>query len=282
MLLRLEDWLKDATAALSTVAEQPRAEARRLIEYVCDWDTVHQISEPGALLTREQFEILNSLLARRNAEEPLSRILGRREFWGLDLSIRGATLDPRADTETLIELVLDTLGSNPPEKILDLGTGSGAILLALLSEYTAAQGLGIDQSAKTLDAAATNAAALGLAPRAQFAMGDWMNGLTERFDLIVSNPPYIPTKDLRNLKRNVRAFDDALALDGGEDGLSFYRRTLEAAGNHLKPGGMLGLELGIDQQADVIEIAEALGWTLAGQRTDLGGVPRALVFVTDA
>ena len=110
---------------------------------------------------------------------------------------------------------MDTLGSNPPEKILDLGTGSGAILLALLSEYPAAQGLGIDQSAETLDAAATNAAALGLAPRAQFAMGDWMNGLTERFDLIVSNPPYIPTKDLRNLKRNVRAFDDALALDGG-------------------------------------------------------------------
>ena len=281
-MLRLEDWLKDATTALSEVAEQPRSEARRLVEFACGWDAVHQISEPNALITREQFEILNSLIARRQADEPLSRILGRREFWGLDLSIRGATLDPRADTETLIELALETCGTRHPTSILDLGTGSGAILLALLNEYPSAQGLGLDQNAETIRTAESNSAALGLSGRARFAVSDWMSGLTERFDLIVSNPPYIPTQDLADLDRNVRAFDDPLALDGGEDGLHFYRRTLETAARHLNSGGALGLELGIDQSADVTEIARAAGWILAGERTDLGGVPRALMFVTGA
>lgn len=279
MLLRLETWLTDATKALHSVADNPRTEARRLVEFSCGWDTVQQIAEPDALLTREQFEVLSGLITRRLADEPLSRILGRREFWGLDLSIRGATLDPRADTETLVELIVETCDSTPPKTILDLGTGSGAILLALLSEMTSAQGLGIDQDSKTIETAQSNADALGLQDRARFVVSDWLSGVDTRFDLIASNPPYIPTPDLENLDRNVRDYDDPRALDGGADGLDFYRDTLKNAGRFLNNGGFLALELGIGQSEAVIEIADALGWTLRGQRNDLAGIPRALVFV---
>lgn len=279
MLLRLETWLTDATKALHSVADNPRTEARRLVEFSCGWDTVQQIAEPDALLTREQFEVLSGLITRRLADEPLSRILGRREFWGLDLSIRGATLDPRADTETLVELIIETCDSTPPKTILDLGTGSGAILLALLSEMTSAQGLGIDQDSKTIETAQSNADALGLQDRARFVVSDWLSGVDTRFDLIASNPPYIPTPDLENLDRNVRDYDDPRALDGGADGLDFYRDTLKNADRFLNNGGFLALELGIGQSEAVIEIADALGWALRGQRNDLAGIPRALVFV---
>lgn len=275
----METWLTDATKALHSVADNPRTEARRLVEFSCGWDTVQQIAEPDALLTREQFEVLSGLITRRLADEPLSRILGRREFWGLDLSIRGATLDPRADTETLVELIVETCDSTPPKTILDLGTGSGAILLALLSEMTSAQGLGIDQDSKTIETAQSNADALGLQDRARFVVSDWLSGVDTRFDLIASNPPYIPTPDLENLDRNVRDYDDPRALDGGADGLDFYRDTLKNAGRFLNNGGFLALELGIGQSEAVIEIADALGWTLRGQRNDLAGIPRALVFV---
>ena len=275
----METWLTDATKALLSVADNPRTEARRLVEFSCGWDTVQQIAEPDALLTREQFEVLSGLITRRLADEPLSRILGRREFWGLDLSIRGATLDPRADTETLVELIVETCDSTPPKTILDLGTGSGAILLALLSEMTSAQGLGIDQDSKTIETAQSNADALGLQDRARFVVSDWLSGVDTRFDLIASNPPYIPTPDLENLDRNVRDYDDPRALDGGADGLDFYRDTLKNAGRFLNNGGFLALELGIGQSEAVIEIADALGWTLRGQRNDLAGIPRALVFV---
>lgn len=278
-MLRLEAWLKDATKALDGLADQPRTEARRLVEFACGWDTVQQISEPDAFLTREQFEILNALIARRLADEPLSRIVGRREFWGMDLSIRDATLDPRADTETLVELVVETCAPAPPKTILDLGTGSGAILLALLSEFPAAQGLGIDQDRKTVETAQRNAQALDLQARARFRVSDWLSGIEEQFDLIVSNPPYIPTSDLKGLDRNVREFDDPKALDGGADGLDFYRDTLQSAGKNLNVGGFLGLEMGVGQRAAVIEIAEDAGWSLRAQKNDLAGIPRALVFV---
>ncbi|MGA0234801.1 MAG: N5-glutamine methyltransferase family protein [Alphaproteobacteria bacterium] len=174
---------------------------------------------------------------------------------------------------------METCAPTPPKTILDLGTGSGAILLALLNEFPAAQGLGIDQDRKTVETARHNAQTLDLQARARFRVADWLNGIEERFDLIVSNPPYIPTSDLNGLDRNVREFDDPKALDGGADGLDFYRDTLKAAGTNLTVGGFLGLELGIGQQAAVVEIAENAGWSLHAQRNDLAGIPRALVFV---
>lgn len=280
MAIRLQDWLSRATQALASVAEQPRSEARRLVEAALNWPIASQLADPDQTIDAASLEALDALLHRRaERHEPLSRILGRREFWGLSLEIDGATLDPRPDTETLVELALDLFSGperSPPGQILDLGTGSGALLLALLSEYPEAQGLGVDQDSGTLATAARNAARLGLGGRARFEGGDWLSGVSGRFDLIVSNPPYIPTGDLAGLDRAVRDFDDPLALDGGADGLAFYARTLREAGRCLAPGGVLILELGIGQADSVQALGRDSGWRLLSLRDDLAGIPRAM------
>ena len=280
MAIRLQDWLSRATQALAPVAEQPRSEARRLVEAALNWPIASQLVDPDQTIDAASLEALDALLHRRAERlEPLSRILGRREFWGLSLEIDGATLDPRPDTETLVELALDLFSGperSPPGQILDLGTGSGALLLALLSEYPAARGLGVDQDSDTLATAARNAARLGLGERARFEGGDWLSGVSGRFDLIVSNPPYIPTGNLAGLDRAVRDFDDPLALDGGADGLAFYARTLREAGRCLAPGGVLILELGIGQADSVQALGRDSGWRLLSLRDDLAGIPRAM------
>ena len=280
MAIRLQDWLSRATQALTPVAEQPRSEARRLVEAALDWPVASQLADPDQIIDAASVEALDALLHRRaERQEPLSRILGRREFWGLSLEIEGATLDPRPDTETLVELALDLFSGperSPPLQILDLGTGSGALLLALLSEYPEAQGLGVDQDSDTLATATRNAARLGLGGRARFEVGDWLSEVSGRFDLIVSNPPYIPTEDLAGLDRAVRDFDDPLALDGGADGLAFYARTLREAGRCLAPGGVLILELGIGQADSVQALGRDSGWSLLSLRDDLAGIPRAM------
>ena len=280
MAIRLQDWLSRATQALTPVAEQPRSEARRLVEAALDWPVASQLADPDRIIDAASVEALDALLHRRaERQEPLSRILGRREFWGLSLEIEGATLDPRPDTEALVELALDLFSGperSPPLQILDLGTGSGALLLALLSEYPEAQGLGVDQDSDTLATATRNAARLGLGGRARFEVGDWLSEVSGRFDLIVSNPPYIPTEDLAGLDRAVRDFDDPLALDGGSDGLAFYARTLREAGRFLAPGGVLILELGIGQADSVQALGRDSGWSLLSLRDDLAGIPRAM------
>ena len=280
MAIRLQDWLSRATQALAPVAEQPRSEARRLVEAALDWPVARQLADPDRIIDAASVEALDALLHRRaERQEPLSRILGRREFWGLSLEIDGATLDPRPDTETLVELALDLFSGperSPPGQILDLGTGSGALLLALLSEYPEAQGLGVDQDSDTLATATRNAARLGLGGRARFEVSDWLSEVSGRFDLIVSNPPYIPTEDLTGLDRAVRDFDDPLALDGGADGLAFYARTLREAGRCLAPGGVLILELGIGQADSVRALGRDSGWSLRSLRDDLAGIPRAI------
>ena len=280
MAIRLQDWLSRATQALTPVAEQPRSEARRLVEAALDWPVASQLADPDQIIDAASVEALDALLHRRaERQEPLSRILGRREFWGLSLEIEGATLDPRPDTETLVELALDLFSGperSPPLQILDLGTGSGALLLTLLSEYPEAQGLGVDQDSDTLATATRNAARLGLGGRARFEVSDWLSEVSGRFDLIVSNPPYIPTEDLTGLDRAVRDFDDPLALDGGADGLAFYARTLREAGRCLAPGGVLILELGIGQADSVQALGRDSGWSLLSLRDDLAGIPRAM------
>ena len=280
MAIRLQDWLREATLALAPVAEQPRSEARRLVEAALNWPIASQLADPDQTIDAASLEALDALLHRRaERHEPLSRILGRREFWGLSLEIDGATLDPSPDTETLVELALDLFSGperSPPGQILDLGTGSGALLLALLSEYPEAQGLGVDQDSDTLATATRNAARLGLGGRARFEVSDWLSEVSGRFDLIVSNPPYIPTEDLAGLDRAVRDFDDPLALDGGADGLAFYARTLREAGRCLAPGGVLILELGIGQADSVQALGRDSGWSLLSLRDDLAGIPRAM------
>ena len=278
----LSNWLQSTAPLLHDVADNPRGELRRLVEMTTGLSAVEQIASAETVLSDEQIQSLTGLVERRRTGEPLARILGRREFWGLELLTQGVTLDPRPDTETLIEQALTLCRAQPPKRILDLGTGSGALLLALLSEFPDATGFGVDQSAATLETAALNAERLGLDERAAFAASDWFSAVEGDFDLIVSNPPYIPTKDLADLDVAVRDFDAPEALDGGEDGLDFYRLTLEQAGAYLRDGGLLILELGIGQAADVQQIGESEGWTMAALCEDLAGIPRAIAFTRNS
>ena len=278
----LSNWLQLTAPLLHDVADNPRGELRRLVEMTTGLSAVEQIASAETVLSDEQIQSLTGLVERRRTGEPLARILGRREFWGLELLTQGVTLDPRPDTETLIEQALTLCRAQPPKRILDLGTGSGALLLALLSEFPDATGFGVDQSAATLETAALNAERLGLDERAAFAASDWFSAVEGDFDLIVSNPPYIPTKDLADLDVAVRDFDAPEALDGGEDGLVFYRLTLEQAGAYLRDGGLLILELGIGQATDVQQIGESEGWTMAALCEDLAGIPRAIALTRNS
>jgi release factor glutamine methyltransferase len=215
---------------------------------------------------------------RRAAGEPLSRILGKREFWGLELAISPQVLDPRPETETVIEASLRRLGDRREEslRVLDLGVGSGALLRALLAEFTCARGVGVDISAGAAEVARRNIEACGLAGRAEIRVGDWTKGLEGRFDLIVSNPPYVRTTDLSMLPREVLAFDPRLALDGGIDGLDAYRRILPEARGLLSEGGWLMVEIGAGQVADVAAIAGQCGLVDAAVDKDLAGLDRVV------
>ena len=220
-------------------------------------------------------------LARRCAGEPVARILGAWEFWGLPFTLAPETLVPRPDTETVVEAALAILPDRrASRRILDLGTGSGCILVALLSELPGAIGIGIDRAPGAVRAARANAIANGVGGRALFACGDWGEALRGPFDLVVSNPPYIATGDIAGLDREVVAHDPRAALDGGRDGLTAYRTILGnlGAAGLLRSGGSVVLEVGFDQAAAVQAIGEAAGLSFAGITHDLAGHARALTF----
>ncbi len=261
--------LAHITARLATAGiEEPRREARLILA------AAHGTDAAG-LLAREQVEerLYAPLLARRAAREPLAYILGRKEFWGLEFAVSPATLIPRPDSETLVEAAL---ALPAPGRVLDLGTGTGCLLLAVLHERPGALGLGIDRSAPAAALAAQNARALGLADRAFFAAGDWAAAVNGSFDLILSNPPYIPAGDLANLMPEVTGYEPASALDGGADGLAAYRAILAELPRLLAPNGTAVLEIGVGQEVSVTELATKAGFNCA-IRADLGGIPRAVI-----
>lgn len=224
---------------------------------------------------------LEAALARRLAGEPVARILGAWEFWGLPFRLAPETLVPRPDTETVVEAALAAVPDRAaPGRILDLGTGSGCILVALLRELPRARGLGLDRSLPALRTARENARVNGVGARAGFVAGDWCDALEAPFDLVVSNPPYIARGLIPALAREVRAHDPVAALDGGTDGLDAYRRILGGlrAGAILAPGGTLVLEIGFDQAEPVRALARAAGLAVRGLSRDLAGHDRALIF----
>jgi len=223
---------------------------------------------------------LNDALARRLAGEPFWRVLGAREFWGLSFSLSPGTLEPRPDSETLIEAALRHLASRRHDKLrmLDLGTGTGCLLIATLREFPQASGLGIDLSPDAVGTATGNAARNGVGERAAFRQGDWTAGIDERFDLILSNPPYIGSAEIACLDQNVREHDPLLALDGGPDGLDAYRALAVALPGHLAPGGLAILEIGAGQEEAVVALMSQEGLHHLDSRRDLGGHIRALVF----
>lgn len=253
-------------------------EARLLLKIASGIDVALPGTAASGCMDAEQAGRFHGLLARRIAREPLARISGHGEFHGLDLALNPACLIPRDDTEALVEAALALLPSGAPARVLDLGVGPGTILLAILSERPRATGVGVDLSAEALAAAAANAAALDLAGRATFWPGRWTEGLEATFDLIVSNPPYIPSAECDHLEPEVSLHDPRLALDGGPDGLDAYRAILGDAARLLAPGGHVAVEIGMGQVPDVVRIAAVNGFRLAGLRSDLSAIPRALVF----
>jgi release factor glutamine methyltransferase len=266
--------LNNGATHLAGIADNPRLEARVLLAHALGLTRNDLIRDSGRLIDPGRYE---ALLMRRLAREPIALIIGHREFWSLDFRVSPATLIPRPDSETVIEAALAQFaGRPPPRRILDLGTGTGCLLLSLLTEFPLAFGVGIDLVPDATALAKANATRLGLADRAAFATADWTNSLAGRFDLIVSNPPYIRDADIKTLMPEVGRHEPIRALDGGPDGYNAYRAIIPNLRQHLAPQGCAALELGRGQATYVAELARAAGST-ASIRVDLAEIPRAIV-----
>lgn len=263
--------------------ESAQLDARLLIGHALGLDHAGLVANAERTLSEADNERIAKLVARRLAHEPVARILGEKEFWGMPFALSAATLVPRPETETVVEAALAALTQDDargkPLHLADLGTGTGAILLALLKELPDASGVGADINPDALVTARENARRLGLQDRCAFVQSDFGAALSGRFDLVVSNPPYIATGEIETLPADVRDFDPILALDGGTDGLACYRRIAREAGTLLNPGALLVLEIGAGQAGAVAGLMRAGGLRPEGPpRPDLAGIPRALVF----
>lgn len=273
--------LRDAAARLDAAGvEDARRDARLLLAEALGVEAHRLILEPETDVPPEAAARFADFVAARADRVPVSRILGRREFWGLSFRLSLATLDPRPDSETLVEAVLKAFPDRmAPLRVLDFGTGTGCLLLAVLSEYPNASGLGIDKADDAVVTAHANASDLGLADRVEIRLGDWGEGLTGTFDIILSNPPYIEAGVVPMLAPEVARHDPLLALAGGADGLDAYRRLLPDVARLLAPQGHAFLELGQGQAPDVAEIAASCGLQRCAVHADLAGIARCLELV---
>lgn len=263
---------------------EPQADARILAAHALRLTRAQIISHAERKLDQRELDALTARATRRLAREPVSRILGAREFWGLNLAIDPSVLDPRPDTETVVEAALDWIATrhlkNEKLRVLDIGVGSGALLLALLSELPAAIGVATDKSIDALKLARSNAQRLGFAERCTFVACNFTDALRGPFDLIVSNPPYISSAEIPALAPEVREHDPLLALDGGEDGLAAYRAIASDAPRLLVPRGRLVMELGQGQAENVSALVRAAGLSIETPiQRDLSGINRALCAV---
>lgn len=261
--------------------EGPRRDARFLMGEVLGLSTAEMVAHPERPLSAAEAAAVEAAVARRARREPVSRILGEREFRGLRFALTADTLDPRPDSEVVVETALRLLEGVAAPRVLDLGTGTGCLLLAVLAERADAMGTGLDAAAGAVAAAAANAEALGLAARARFVRGDWRQAgwtaaLGAPFDLVIANPPYIPDADIADLEPEVREFEPRLALAGGADGLAPYRVLVPALAELLAPRGGVVFEVGIGQADAVAGMLAAAGMTDVAASADLGGVARAV------
>jgi release factor glutamine methyltransferase len=257
-------------------------DARLLVEHFSGTTRAQAVSEPDRPIDLGAVAAVDAALARRISGEPVHRILGFRDFHGLRFALSEDTLEPRPDTETLVDAVLpfvrDTIARKGSCTILDLGTGTGAIALALLAAEASAHATGVDISEGALATAMANASDLGLAERFSAMESTWFEKVSGRYDAIVSNPPYIPTNDIDGLQTEVRDFDPRRALDGGEDGLDAYRTIASGTEQHLEAGGIVAVEIGSTQKKDVARLFGLAGFALIEARRDLAGNDRALAF----
>lgn len=258
--------------------DSARLDARLLLGDILQVEAAQLVAHPERSLAEPEVERFRDLIERRCRHQPVSQLLARREFWGLIFRVTADTLIPRPETETVVERALAGIPDRTQAfRILDLGTGTGCLLLALLHELPRATGLAVDRSPAALAVARANADALGLAERAEFRLGNWTDGLVEQFDMIVSNPPYISTADMEQLVPEVARHEPHLALHGGRDGLDCYRAIARGLRSCLRPDGRLLLEIGAGQGDSVAAIFAAAGFACTGRHEDLAGLQRCLV-----
>ncbi|CAN5401192.1 peptide chain release factor N(5)-glutamine methyltransferase [soil metagenome] len=253
-------------------------DARLLLQACAAVPHARMISDPSLEIGADIADVYRGFIARREEREPVSRILGEREFYGRAFAVTPATLDPRPDTETVVDEALCHIAARQPARILDLGTGTGAIVVTLLAERPQARGVASDISADALAVAKRNASWHGVASRLDFVLANWFAGLAGTFDLIVSNPPYIPTGEIAALGREVRDFDPGGALDGGCDGLDAYRAIAAGARHYLARAGVVCVEIGEGQATDIEALFGENGYSVVSRRGDLGGHVRCLAF----
>jgi len=260
----------------------PEHDAGILLEHVTGHGALTRLTAPKTPISPSRADLFDTLVTRRINGEPVHRITGSREFYGLALSLNEATLVPRPDTETLVDLAIPFARKTAEQKgkcrILDLGTGSGAIALALLQEVPQATAIATDIAPRALAAAAANGEALGIDDRLAVIESDWYSSVSGQFDLIVSNPPYIARHDIAGLDSEVRDHDPRLALDGGVDGMNAYAVIAARSEPFLAPGGTICLEIGQGQAPAVIGYFKTAGFSHRQTRADLGGIDRALAF----
>ena len=284
--------------------DNPGLDARLLFGYALGLDRAQLLSQSQRILTDDEAAILDALIVRRGKYEPVARIIGKREFWDLQFGLNEATLEPRPDSEILIEAVLSSFRRKPESsgerprvkessaaaaatldsgfrrndeiKILDLGTGTGCLLLSLLHEWKDATGVGIDIAPRAVEQATQNAVALRLNNRATFRVGNWLEGITDKFDVIISNPPYIAADVIPVLMPEVRNHDPIHALDGGEDGLTAYRFLIPQLKDFLNPQGVMAFEVGIGQARQIADLFRQGGFTNIEIHKDLGGIERCV------
>ncbi len=257
--------------------ESPVMDARLLVQAAAGAERADILNDPHRALANDQTDTLDAYLARRERREPISHILGAKGFWNIMLKVTADVLTPRPETELLVDAALKAFDERTAFTVLDLGVGSGAILLAILAERPAARGLGVDVSEEALAVARENAANLGLAGRTVLLRGDWTSGLDDAgFDLVVSNPPYVRSEDIAGLEPEVRDWEPRLALDGGPDGLAAYRLLSQEIPRVLKPGGRFLVEIGHDQGAAVRELFIAAGAEGVEVVKDLAGLDRVV------
>mgnify|MGYP000205648262 CR=1 FL=1 len=271
--------LADAAERLASAGvESPRRDARRLLAAALDVDVAELLAAGAEPLDADAAQSFARMVEQRARRMPVSRILGMREFWSLPIGLAPAALDPRPDSETLVAAVCQRVAApGVPRRVLDLGTGSGCLLLALLTELPGATGIGVDRDPAAAATAAANARALNLAGRAAFVVGDWAHALTGPFDVVVSNPPYLRTAEIAAAAPEVAAWDPRDALDGGPDGLAAYRALLPGLEKQVAPDGLIVLEVGAGRSDAVAALVADHGLTVSDRARDLTGAVRCVI-----
>jgi release factor glutamine methyltransferase len=269
-------WTRVRNALEQAGVDLPVHEARLIVEAGAGVSRLDIITDPRRAVKPAQVNAVEAITARRCAREPLAYILGRKAFWTLDLLVTSDVLIPRPETEFVVDTALKVIAPNAPARVLDLGVGSGAILLSILSARALTTGVGADRSVAALEVARQNAAHLGLAERVRLVESDWWSNVDGAFDVVVANPPYVAEAEIAALAPEVANHEPRLALAGGIDGLEAYRIILARLPQYLRPGGVFALEVGRGQSETVAAIARSVGLAVAAPIMDLAGIPRVV------